>query len=483
MKIIHIETVLSKPHLETSGEIALRLKENKKNVVKFVYLGNNLLWNDWELPYFLNYFKFFDNKKRIQAFYNILKEKKIEILNQNKFDSFEKNKILKWSKKFQGNLAELNNLEYRNYKIGKSIASSLISYFRNLNPDMNRHKIKIQQMIYSSVTVLKRTEILINLEKPNQIVTFNGRFSITNPIILVAKKFGIPVWQHDRGSNYNKFETFEKNIHDYRYRYSMVRRYWLLAKDNKKRIGHSYFIERKKKKSLGTDYGFHFTKKQKNNYLSFKKTNKKIIVFYTSTDYEMAAIFNNYNQENKFKLLYSVVSQLSHVHLIIRVHPDVKKKNFIEDLKWKKYNSSFCTVLESDNITDSYKLLKIADIIIGYSSSIMLEALYWKKNAYTLDTNNLYYYSEVVKLISNKFEIINILKKKYEFKKSDLEKCLSIGYYFKTYGSKFKYYTPHDFSKGKFMGQNLEWKSQIILFLEKIRLKFIYYYIKEKKYK
>ena len=102
MKVIHIETVLSKPHLETSGEIALRLNEDKKNLVKFVYLGNNLLWNEWQLPSFLNYFRFSYNS-RISTFGNILKRNTIEILDENRFDTFDKDKILDWSKKFEGN--------------------------------------------------------------------------------------------------------------------------------------------------------------------------------------------------------------------------------------------------------------------------------------------------------------------------------------------------------------------------------------------
>ena len=42
---------------------------------------------------------------------------------------------------------------------------------------------------------------------------------------------------------------------------------------------------------------------------------------------------------------------------------------------------------------------------------------------------------------------------------------------------------PQDFFNGKLMNQNLEWKNKIILFLERLGLKFIYYYLKDRKYK
>jgi hypothetical protein len=89
MKIICAETVISKPHLETSGEIALRFKENKNNIVKFAYLGRNLLWNDWQLPLFLKCLGLSYNK-RISAFNEILIKNGVEILNDDKFDNFNK---------------------------------------------------------------------------------------------------------------------------------------------------------------------------------------------------------------------------------------------------------------------------------------------------------------------------------------------------------------------------------------------------------
>ena len=113
----------------------------------------------------------------------------------------------------------------------------------------------------------------------------------------------------------------------------------------------------------------------------------------------------------------------------------------------------------------------------------MLEALYWKKKVYTLDFNNVYYYSKAVKLINSKNKILAMFKNKYKFKRSDLEKCLSIGYYFKTYGLKFKYYTPYDFFNGKFMNQTLEWKNKTILLLEKFGLKCLYSYFRERRFR
>ena len=113
----------------------------------------------------------------------------------------------------------------------------------------------------------RRTEKLIELEKPNQIVTFNGRFSVTYPIVALSKKLKLKVLQHDRGSNFNKFEIFKNNIHDARYRYAVIKQHWKASKGNKKDVGHLYYIQRRKKKKMGIDFGFDFTSRQKNNYI------------------------------------------------------------------------------------------------------------------------------------------------------------------------------------------------------------------------
>ncbi len=468
--------------METSGEIALRSVKNNKNIVKFVYLGKNLLWHDWQLPSIFKFLKFL-KKNRISSFKNILKKNKIEILNEDNYDIFEKQSILDWSKNFKGSINDLYKKKYKNINIGRGVCSSLISFYRDLNLDTKKRKREIQKMLFNAAVILRRTKILIELEKPNQIVTFNGRFSITYPIVELSKKLKVKVLQHDRGSNFNKFEIFKKNIHDARYRYSVIKQHWKTSKGNKKNIAHLYYIQRRKKKKMGNDFGFDFTSRQKNNYIKYEKTNRTLIVYYTSTDHEIAAYFNDNNQEKKFNYFYEIISKLNNVDLIIRVHPDIKNKNYKEDEKWKKYNSNFCTVLESDDKTDSYKLLDMADIVIGYSSSILIEALYWKKRVFTLGYNNIYYHSGAIKLIKNKRDVLDIFSKSYKFRKSDLKICLLIGYYYKTYGKKFKYYKPYSFSDGKLLNKNLEWKSRVVIFLEKIGLKFIYYYLKERKYK
>ena len=110
--------------------------------------------------------------------------------------------------------------------------------------------------------------------------------------------------RHERGSNFDKFEIFKRSVHDIKYRYHMVRSYWRFSKENKKKIGESYFVDRLNKKKIGSEFGMYFLHKKKKNFLNISLNKKKLIVFYTSSDYEMAAVNDDRNQEKKFKLIY-----------------------------------------------------------------------------------------------------------------------------------------------------------------------------------
>ena len=57
-----IETFPNAPHIETSVEIAINLK-NRNNEVFFFWCGYDLPWTDWQLPLYKKIFSFsFENK-------------------------------------------------------------------------------------------------------------------------------------------------------------------------------------------------------------------------------------------------------------------------------------------------------------------------------------------------------------------------------------------------------------------------------------
>jgi hypothetical protein len=80
----------------------------------------------------------------------------------------------------------------------------------------------------------------------------------------------------------------------------------------------------------------------------------------------------------------------------------------------------------------------------------------------------------------NKNTLKKMLKPDYKFKKINRKKCLYVGYYFETYGIKYKYYKPNDYFNGTFNEQQFQWKPMILVFLERIKVNLLYRFIKNR---
>lgn len=479
MKTLVIESISSKPHLETAAEIIFRIKEKKNNKIKFAWIGSQLPWNDWSFTKLYNFFGI-SHEKRIKSFIKFLINNNIDCIYENNLPvniSF----IERWGNRFNGNIKDLRGYRYKNFSLGEGVASSLISFFKNENLNLKKIIKLTRKTLISSAIILERTRSIILNEKPNKIITFNGRFSISHPIVLAAKKAKIQILFHERGSSLYKFEIFKDNIHNQSFRAKEIIRYWRLNGKNKKKIGHKYFIKRRNRENIESDIGYSYAKNQKENYINFKHLKKKrIIVFYTSTDYEYAAGHRDYGQEKYFKKFLLVVKKFNDIHIIIRIHPGRNERNIIEDQKWNKYASNGVTVINSDDKTDSYKLMDIADIVVTYSSRIIIEAAYWGKNTISLSNKQFYSRFKIAICTHNSKLLKKILKHNYIFKKVNKEDCIKIGYYFENFGIKYKYYKPINYFDGKFINNTFEWKFKLIVILELIGTKRIYKYIKNK---
>jgi len=78
-------------------------------------------------------------------------------------------------------------------------------------------------------------------------------------------------------------------------------------------------------------------------------------------------------------------------------------------------------------------------------------------------------------------DIINFLKTDLLLFDFNMRKmlCLPYGYYYLCHGTLYKNYSPKSLSQGRFLDQELTWKSGAIIFFEKLRLKNFYYKFKK----
>ena len=78
-KLIIIESILAKPHLETAGEIALRFSNNPKyKNVSFSWIGKDIHFTDWDYPIFHKLYRYYISK-RLKIFLDLLSKNRIRI--------------------------------------------------------------------------------------------------------------------------------------------------------------------------------------------------------------------------------------------------------------------------------------------------------------------------------------------------------------------------------------------------------------------
>ncbi len=479
MKYLFIETIFNTPHLETSAEIAIDLKSQKKTV-NFAWIGSDLPWSDWKIS---------KNKilmgasqfKKVKLIKNILIQNNIDCLLSINLSKKILSKINTWAKEFNGNLEKLKNYKYDNINLGVGVASSLISYYHQSNLDTKKYENVIFKALVTSAIIYERSLTLINKIKPKIIVTFNNRFATSLPIVLAAKKKKIKILRHERGSNFNKYEIFEKDVHDLSYRSKKIKDYWSKEKNLKIKtdIAKKYFFNRRNGIPLGWDMKKNFTSKQKKGIIVPKNKKFSRIVFFTASEDEHESTkFQLKNliwptQELALKNLIKSINHLDEIELFIRVHPTHgKRKSYVDQDKWLKFNNKKnIRVIPADSPVNSYELLDSADLVVTYGGNIGIEAIFWKKKVMTL-RNSIYSNHKVAYEPKNFKNLKYVIKNFKKQKTINPNKALPFGYYFMTFGKEFKYFKCKDFDECYYKNIPMSHLSSILYVVKKIKKKF-----------
>lgn len=480
MKFLLIETVFNTPHLETSAEIALDLK-SKKNNVNFSWIGNDLPWSDWNLSK-KKQFLGASPLKKVRLIEKILKFNYINLSQPTQLDKTKLKQINFWAKEFKGNLDSLKKYQYKNINLGIGVASSLISFYHQSNLDIKKYNNIVFNALKSSAIIYEKSLSLIRQIKPKTIITFNNRFATSLPIVLAAKKKNVKILRHERGSDFNKYEIFKKDVHDLNYRSKNVNQYWLNEKNLKVKssIAKKYFFNRRNGIPLSWDMKKNFTSKQIKGKISPKVKNTTRVVFFTASEDEHESTKFQLKdlvwpkQHDALNYLIKSLNLLDKFELYIRVHPTHgKRKSYYDQDKWIKFNNKKnIKVISADSPVNSYELLDSADLVVTYGGNIGIEAVFWKKKVITL--RNSIYSNHKIAFQPKNYKDLKLIIKNYKKKKIvNPDKALPFGFYFMTFGKEFKYFKCKDFDECYYKNIPISHLSPFLYNIKKIKKKFI----------
>lgn len=471
MKLLAIESYGFKPILETTGEILIENIKTKESC--FCYVGNDIPLPKNVKDHYFKQALFINMKNRIVKFESLLKKMGILIIKSPIIDEETIKKINKWAEDFNGDEQELRKYSYKGYRLGLGVTSSLISKYRISPLNTNILKTEIKKNLVAAAIVYEKSLSLLKSQQPEILLTYNGRFSYSYPIVKAAEEVGTKVLFHEAGSDYNRYEIYDCTIHSNKLQYERIVKHWNEAKDQDyaTKQGESFYQLQR--------YG---SKSNRNSYIRAQtkgknlKLNKKFrFVYFTSSEDEFMAVedggefdFKFGSQRNALLALINILKKMSNHELIIRIHPNFNLSDKEELKWWFSLERENLKVISPLSDIDSYALAESADVVVTYGSTMGIEAAYWGIPSILLGSAP---YAELGSCFTPNTEAeLEVLLKNIP-KTWDIKGCIKYGYYVMTFGREYKHYKPFGPFDGRFFGQELNYLNPLGIFVKK----FVYF--------
>ena len=454
------------PHLETSLEICRRLSE--KNDVSYIHLGNyvsrptlypsEIIKRNSQLRVRIrraeNYIRRHSKEnKKIKLLQPKQYNQKLKLLMNSYADALQNNDI--------GSIKELKELKFKNYNIGIGIASTLISDAKDPDPFplTIKNKNEIQELLNSSLISLAFAKILLDeSHNYNGLVILNGRFHCENAIKQIAYEKKVEVFFHERSFQCKRFFFENYMPHDFTKRKEeMAKMNCHIKADVISSIGKHFFD--KKTKGDGVYEESHvrnqlnvLTENLQIKIKECRKNNIKIVSYFTANDDEYkfidgsSARYPLWGSQGEAIKSISKIARSMNFYLIVRVHPNLKRKNKQEQDRWNKIGESiknegfyWVSQVEKDS---TYSLISQSDLIITAGSTVGIEAISMRKPSIVINSCKYDGIINSVKLCDSPTRLKEVLGDKSTYKQPNPSDSYIFGAWIMIYGPEFEFFIP-----------------------------------------
>lgn len=346
-------------------------------------------------------------------------------------------------------------------KIGNAVVGSIISYLREPKPDLTKHlalfKTYLKSAMISYFSILNRLSALA----PNMFVIFNGRFAELRCALFASRSLNILTYVHERAGVLDRYsltcngtpndiKIIKQEIDDVFSEFSS-------NVDEKTKIAYEWYDERRENRAQSW---YSFTAKQKPDVLPDLAFDRLNIVIFNSSEDEVESYdeWKNPFYSDQNEAIDRIISDLENdfrYKLFLRVHPNLRgiKNSQTEDLGVIHKKHPKLTVISADSFVSSYGLLKSADIIIVFGSTIGIEAVYIGKPCFLMG-RALYEDLGGCVVPQNHEELIKLLdlyaggdRSMLPEEDSKLLAVVKFGYFQKLWGHTYKYVQPYNVGK------------------------------------
>lgn len=373
-------------------------------------------------------------------------------------------------------LAELKSFKIENFDIGYAVLSSLISAIRDPEPDLVKYREILKRYLKSALAVYRSIQNYLSLYPIERVYVYNGRYAPMRAVLRACQSRSIECLVHEKASTIEKYSLCKNTtFHDIKYINNLIKEAWYAnhEKIDKKQIASQFFIERYQ--GISRTW-LSFTKNQTDNLLpdNWDENRINIVVFISSED-EFAAIgdaWKNPLYENQVDGLIKILNSIkndNHIHLYIRVHPNLKNVKNKQSEQINSLKASNLTIIPPDSPISTYTLVQKASKVLTFGSTVGIEAVYWKIPSILVGQC---FYRELGSTYNPKDhqELVEMLYA--ELPPKNKEGALMYGYYFNTYGIPFKYYQAKGILEGNFKGVAIKSDKNTLLLIRILRSRF-----------
>lgn len=407
------------------------------------------------------------------------RKKATQLLSKNlhdvSFESLKFDDIPDVSLEHIQNIQELKEFEVDGNKIGLTVASTLISKYRDPNlrliPLIKR---EAEEAASKGLALYKWADDVLNKRTVKRVIFFNGRLTLTRPLVWASEKNKIPYYCLEQGGDIYKYIYLDNYLpHDRLARKREIQDFWNSSdepEDVKIQKGKKFYEERVG--GVVQNYVV-FTTQQKAGLIpeAFKADKRKVVVFLSSED-EFAAVdgwvspFFKNNQLDGLRWIFDATKEARErgdLHICVRSHPNLAglKNDQTRDIESFK-NEKECSLLLPLDAVDSYSLAKASDLVVVFGSTIGIESAYAGKEVLLLSTA---IYEDVgsfcvPKNLCEAREVILGIRPVVSSSHSKLE-TIKFGYWVRQFGIPYKYYEAESISTGKILGVKI-WPNFIL---------------------
>jgi len=351
---------------------------------------------------------------------------------------------------------DLLALLYKGARLGYGVASSLIWMTGDSTPNLAEFGPLISRYLKASALIFECASTLIEHHQPRSVLTFNGRFACSKPVVESARLSGVPCLVHERGAVFDRYDVQVGSVHDLAQQRRRLLEMWTKAPPNRQEIARAFFERRRQGDGVGWRS---YTASQITGAVPEQRHPKRVVYFMSSDD-EYAAL-SDYTPHTLFASQRCAVTFIARwaeckpeVELIVRLHPALQKKPPTEQRFWTSLQGGPNVLIDlPDSETDSYALAESADMVLTYGSTVGVEAAYWGRPVILL-CDTLYSGLGCVHEPQTVAELERLLDNP-GLPAMPQENCLPFGYYSMMYGTPFRFYQPTSLFDGSFMGDEL----------------------------